>query len=142
MARAMEPLSPSRHPFQIFIMVLCALVGIPVLFGDATPGSISETLPHGFRQAWALLLSIGATVTLIGGAWRNRVTGLLIEQVGLVSAGGATLVYGAALLTTAGKTGYVAAAQIGAFGGACLWRWWQIQRQLRTAHKIEEEHDA
>lgn len=142
MPERVKVLESSRHPFQIFTLWLCVAVGVPLLLGKVEANSINATMAPGARTIWASLLAGGAVIALLGMIWRNRATGLVIEQVGLVATGGATLVYAAAILASVGKGGAVATINLFSFGAAALWRWWQIQRQLIDARKLQERADA
>lgn len=128
----------SRHPFELFTLILCVAVGVPALVADARPGSINEALPHWAVDVWGAGLAGGAIVALVGIGWSNRVTGLILEQVGLVAVGCATLVYAAGALVTVGVTALVPAGIVAAFGLSCLWRWLQIQRDLNRVRKAVE----
>lgn len=135
--RADAPLS-SRHPFEIFTLVLCILVGVPLIFGDATPGSVADVLPTWAENFWGVGLGLGATVGLAGVAWPERYTGILIEQVGLVILGVAILLYAAMGLISLGSNFLVPGAIVTAFGGSCLWRWVQLQGIVKDAQRIVE----
>lgn len=133
-------LSPSRHPFQLFILLLCLVNGLPVLLGESRPpGSLESALPVPFVYGWALFLTVGSAVALVGTAWRNRFVGVLIEQVGLVGVGLAAVLYGGVLEVVASQQGGgVSASIVLGFGLACLWRWWQLQKYVKAVVALVE----
>src|SRR5918996_793715 len=97
-----DPLEASRHPFEVYMLVLAAISGAPLLFGKPNSCSIEETLPPLLVTAWGGMLVVGSLLALLGLYWRGRSsTALLMERAGLVGVGGAAVVYAAAL-TTAG----------------------------------------
>lgn len=140
----------TRHPFEVFLLVLSIVSGLPVMLGNVTPGSVAEALSPWAQKAWGAGLTVGAVVCLLGvlmtrpnpRAVTVSVTGMVIEQVGLVMVGGACLVYAAALVGYVGRGAGVSAAIVLAYGASCLWRWHQIQRLLlleRDLRKRDEE---
>lgn len=121
-----------RHPFEVFLLALCVVSGLSLLLGSPPPGSINSTLDPLARNAWALMLAGGSIAALIGGSLPG---GIFVEQVGLVAVGSGTLVYAVAIVATAGAQGLFAAGITLAFGAACCWRWWQLQRLIREARR-------
>jgi len=127
-----------RNPFEVYLLIACVLAGVLLLFTPATPATMAATLSPVLVDLWSAMLSVGGFVALSGIVWRNRVTGVALEQVGLVSTGAASVVYAAAIFVVNPVAGYVAASLIGAFGLACLVRWKQLRDLLRAAqHEIE-----
>jgi len=78
------------------------------------------------------MLTGGSIAALAGMSWPG---GIFLEQIGLVAVGGGTLVYSTAIVATAGAQAFFPAAITLAFGLACLWRWWQLQRTIREAKR-------
>ena len=138
----------SRHPDEIFLLLLCMFAGAGLVFGDApAPDSVEASLPPWAVVGWGIGLLVGPLVTLLGILWqRDRHDGILIEQVGQVITGGSALVYAAILLVALWPAGFVAGCIILAFGGARFWRWWQLQKVIDdavrqvTAHEEGERH--
>lgn len=127
-------LTPARHPFQLFILVMCVVSGMPTLLGEApTPDSLEASSPLWFVYAWAATLTVGAIVTLVGMVWTNRFVGVLIEQVGLVAVGSAAVLYGVVVFLRGFEAGAAfPASVIVGFGVSCLWRWKQLQRYVKS----------
>ena len=129
----------SRHPFEIFALVACAMSGTSLLLGGVVPGSINALLPLPAVIAWGIALAFGSAAALTGIVLKNRLLGLLLEQVGLVAVGGAACLYAATILLYTGGAGLAASLVVGAFGVSCLWRWVQIHRLIKLAQHIGEK---
>lgn len=128
-------LSPSRHPFQLFILVLCFITGLPVILGKMpAPGTLENSLPDILLVGWSWVLVLGSGVAMLGSLWPGKI---LLEQLGLICTGFAAGLYGALVMIIAwDRGGYQAGGIILAFGAACLWRAWQIQRDINRADRI------
>jgi hypothetical protein len=120
-----------RHPFELFLLALSFISGIPALLGAAPePGSIESSLPAWAAVGWSVCLVGGSGLALIGIYWRQRAAGLILEQLGLAFVGVAALVYAVCIVSVIGATGVLSAGIVAAFGAACLVRWRQIQRVI------------
>lgn len=133
-------MTKARHPFEVFTLFLAFVSGLPLLFGEAKPGSIVEALGPVAENIWAGLLSVGAGVALYGVWMRNRVNGILVEQVGLVGIGMALLYYAAVIGVVQGFPGILPIAIIGGFGASCLWRWVQLEKMIREARRLADQN--
>lgn len=128
-----------RHPFELFTLYLCALVGLPTVLGlTPRPGSIDAELPGVVAFTWSLVLALGATGALAGIYWRNRVAGLLTEQFCLVAVGSAALVYVTCALVAVGESAGYPAAMIAGFGLSALWRAVQLQSVINEVHTVQQ----
>lgn len=130
---ARDPLAaipPSRHPFQFWVMFGLILSGASNFF---IPGS--EVLRQGLdpfsHKVWAGTLMIGAIVTLISAWWKDRITGLLLERIGLVSIGISCPVYAAIVLTQVPGIA-TSAIVMATVGIASIWRAVHVTRELRV----------
>lgn len=129
-----DPLRSGRHPFQIYLLALCIVSAVPLIFGRFTAGSIEETLPEWLVVSWGLMLFGGAAAGLIGSYWRgDYADGLTIERVGLAAVGSAAAVYSVVIVATGGIPRLLAAAIILGFGLCCLRRARDIGRIIRAA---------
>ncbi len=135
----------SRHPDELFLLFLCLISGITIVFGDApAPGTIEAALPGWAATVWGIALLLGPLTTLIGIFWPHRLRktdGLIVEQVGQMVTGVTAIFYAVILTLAAWPAAVVAGAITLAFGLARLWRWWQIQRILTDLHR-EVGHGA
>src|SRR4051794_14835141 len=101
-------------PRAIFILSLCVVAGIPLALGGGKPQSIEALMPAWVVVVWGFNLVAGAVTTLIGMGLRTA-TGILLEQVGSVWVGAATVFYGTAIVLVGG--------QAAAFGAAIVFGW-------------------
>jgi hypothetical protein len=133
-----EIFSHSRHPFQVFILSLCVISGVPIVIGlKPPPGSLQEFVPPLILEVWGFCLVIGALMGLIGAAWRDRGNGLIVEQLGLTLVGLACCFYAVILgYYTLDRGGLFSAAITLGFGLSCLVRAWQIQQYLKRVHRV------
>jgi hypothetical protein len=131
-------------PRALFILVLCVAVGLPLIFADATPGTIASKLDAAWQIVWGVMLSGGSLLTLMG-AVRQSVNGVILEQVGSVALGFACVIYAAAIWATVQWDGSVPIGIVLGFGLASLWRWGQLQAYLnnteRQAQQFREESE-
>ena len=128
-----------RHPFEIYLLTWAFLVSLPGALGfDALPSSVGAQMPHLAARLWAVSLTVGALVALVGLAWRRppfplvSVTGLLLERIGLFIVGYAAAFYSVAVLFYVGAQGLVPAGIVLGFGLACAAQALKIGRILAT----------
>lgn len=121
-------------PRALFVLALCVVVGFPLIFANATPGTIAAQLPLPWVIGWGIMLSGGSLLTLIG-ALKQTPNGVIAEQIGSVSLGVACLIYGGAIWAAVQWAGSVPMGIVFGFGLASLWRWGQLQSYL---HKVEQ----
>jgi hypothetical protein len=128
-------------PRAVFMLALCVVVGVPLIFAGATPGTIASQLDHAWVIAWGIMLSGGSLLSLIGSS-RQSVNGVIAEQIGSVALGVACAIYAGAIIAAVHWAGAVPAAMVIGLGGASFWRWGQLQAYLhdseRLAQKIRE----
>jgi hypothetical protein len=132
----------SSNEFELFVAVLCTVVGLPLAVGVApSPNSIAAALPNWTLFFWGLSLSLGGLCTVIGILIRYTkpqqfVTGLLTEKAGMYMLGSASSVLCLAIGVFAGAVGMLSAGIFGALALACVTR-------IRTINKeasIVKEH--
>lgn len=132
-----------RHPFELFTLYLAFLVALPTVLGVlAEPGSIREIMPAWMSWGWSAILLVGSATAIAGIYWRERVTGLILEQLGLAGTGLGAFAYTIAVLYVAGDDGAFAAAFCLGFAVACTRRYFQIQQTLDAAHAIQLYREA
>jgi hypothetical protein len=128
-----------RHPFELYILYLAFLTGLPVLIGLAPrPGSINAVMPAWMAFGWSAGLVGGALVTLLGVYWKERATGLIAEQLGLALVGVMSLAYSICVLYVAGMNSAIPAAIIAGFGISCIRRYFQLQEVIDAVHEAEK----
>lgn len=132
-------------PRAIFVLALCALAGIPLIFANAAPGTIESQLDHWMVIAWGLSLAVGSATCLFG-MFRQTVNGILAEQIGSICVGVSAIFYGATVLLVVGVTASFPAAITIGWGISCFWRWGQLQALLNEAERavqaVKHERDA
>jgi len=129
----------SRHPHEVVLLGACLLTALPILAGvTPAPGSVTAAMNHESTLAWAGGIAVGALIAFAGILWprpscptKLTVTGLLLEQVGLVISGMACLLYVAALLWVIGWAGLFPCALPTGFAVANFILARRIQRLLR-----------
>jgi hypothetical protein len=144
MARRSFKTPAARYPADpraVFILVMCVVSGVPLVQGHATPGSVNSQLNPYQVVVWGALLVFGALVTLIG-TFNQRVTGIILEQIGSVAVGFACLIYAAAIAAQIGVLGTVPALIVLGFGLACFWRWGQLQSLMHHAEQQASRNAA
>jgi uncharacterized membrane protein YesL len=82
---------------------------------------------------WAGLLTFGSGLSLVGAFWHERVTSLLLTQIGMISLGVSTVMYAVAVLINVGMGGLMPATIALWFAIATFRRWLQIQREFDAA---------
>jgi hypothetical protein len=110
--RPIRPLDSSRNSFELYLLFLGLITGAPLLWGAPPPMSAAALLNPVQLKVWAFLLVGGCAVALVGvwwtwWAWLARfspgirpslATGLLLEQVGMVSVSVGTLIFAYAIV--------------------------------------------
>lgn len=127
----------SRHPFEIFALGLALLVGTGATLLEARPGSVEAELAWWIRDLWGYLLLFGGAMAITGISWRDRVTGLILEQIGLTALAGGCVLYSWAVVAATGFGGLWASGAVILFAWAAMRQWWRIEKALRNAGKRE-----
>lgn len=130
----------SRHPFQLFMLIVTFIYSLPGLaFSAVRPGSVEATVGPIGTIVWSVGLCLGTGCALLGifGYRRNRATGLSLEEFGCLVAGAATLFYAAVVLWALGLTAFFPAIVMVGYGSACVVRSAQLHRLLgRTVREL------
>lgn len=125
-------------PRALFVLVMCVVVGLPLVFANASPNTIASQLDPVLQVAWGIMLSGGSLLTLAG-AMRQTATGVIVEQIGSIALGVACLLYAGAIWVSVQWVGSVPIAIVSGFGLASLWRWGQLQAYLHQTEKIASQ---
>ena len=129
----------TRHPHEVVLLGACLVTALPILAGVAPPpGSVTAAMTHASTLTWAGGIAVGALIAFAGIFWprpkcptKLTVTGLLLEQVGLVISGVSCLFYVAAVLWVIGWAGLFPCALPAGFAVANFILARRIQRLLR-----------
>lgn len=125
-------------PRAIFLLGMCVVSGVPLIFANATPNSIADQLEHDWQViTWGIGLTGGALLTLIG-ALRQSVNGVIAEQIGSIALGFACLIFAVAIWDALHWKGSVVMLFVLGFGIASLWRWGQLQAYLNAVEEIAQ----
>jgi hypothetical protein len=127
-------------PRAIFILALSVFSGLVSLAVEQGPGTLEALLPYWGVTLWGAILCVGSAVTLIGLAMQS-VNGIIIEQIGSVAVGAATLFYSALAIWIVGLPAVQAVGLILGWGLSCFVRWIQLQLLLvkMNHEKIEAQ---
>ncbi len=133
-AELVDPLAASRHPFEVYLLALSGVSGVPLLLGEPNSGTIEAELPKMVVNLWGAMLLLGSTLALIGLFWRGgrAASGLLMERTGLVGVGGASIVYAATALVSVGLDAAFSGCITAGFGAACFTQARRIGLRIRA----------
>lgn len=127
-----------RHPFELFTLYLAVLVALPTVLGlIPEPGSIRALMLAWMSWGWSAILLVGSAVAIAGVYWKERVTGLILEQLGLAGVGVGAAAYAVAVVYVVGTDGLFAAAFCVGFAVACVRRYFHIQQTLDATHEVQ-----
>lgn len=126
----------SRNPFQVFSMCLCVIVGTVAVTTGFRPDSIQQILPWWYEDAWGWLILAAGVAGIVGIVWPKRVTGVVIEQLALVTLGGAMATYMVAAWLAFGLQALFLIAFTLTLSVACFRRWYELERALRAAGEV------
>ena len=125
-------------PRALFLLGMCVVSGVPLVFADATPQSILAQMDTPWIVAWGVMLAGGGLLTLVG-TLRQTVDGVIAEQVGSVSLGFACFIFAGAIYGYVRWTGGVVMLLVLGLGIACIWRWGQLQAYLRAVEDLAQQ---
>lgn len=129
-----RPIGPV-NPFEVAVLGIGVTTSSSVLFGWASPTSISSQLSSGFLTAWAGLLLAGSLLALVGLLWwGDWVTGIEIKRPGLVMFAFACAAYSFAAVGL-GSRGMAVAITNGAFALVAVYRVVQVTRGIRALRR-------
>lgn len=113
-------------PFEVYLLALCVLSSFSILAGVAPDAnSIEALLPGYLRFSWAIGLSIGASVTIIGSLLKIPP----ITRIGCTLLAPTATAYGFIIIYSSGgfdSPGIVSGILVVAFGAAAAVRAVQI----------------
>jgi hypothetical protein len=128
-----------RHPFEVYMLGWAFIATAPSALG-LTPLSVTvqETSGPVAGRMWAVGLTVGSLIALIGLAWHRpakgklSVTGLVLEQIGLVTVASATIFYSAAAFIRSGTSALPIIGVVLGVGTASAVQAWKVQRVLKA----------
>lgn len=128
-------------PRAVFILMLSVFVGITALAVETAPDTLEALLPPWGVTVWDTLLMVGSAITLIGMA-RHTENGVILEQIGSVTVGVATIFYAVLSIKVIGTKDLESVGIVLAWGIACLIRWVQLQMLLRQEYRRKIHHEV
>lgn len=121
-----------RDPFEVMFSASLTLSALVQLLFGAAPGSLIDLLPQWALLVWVLLVLVGGVATLAGVFWRDRITGLFIESIGLSSTAFGLGTYALAInAVSVDGRGNFAAALTFMLAVAFAWKYIQVRGILR-----------
>lgn len=129
----------NRNPFQVYLLAFALISSVPAAFGFTDPPpTVRNAIGMGAGRVWVVLLVIGSLVAIVGVIWPRHgilvsVNGLLLEQVGLVIVGCATVFYTSVALAAGGWSTLPPLVTLLGFGAASFVQAWRIQRVIRSS---------
>lgn len=128
---------PGKSPDEIFLMALCVVTALPIFFGVAPPpGSINSLLPNLVVTIWSAVLVVGAGTVLVSFTFKDRVTGMIVEQFGSMCLGVAATIYGVGIFLTSYDEGGAFSSAI--ILGFALARFAQFRSYQKTLNKVSK----
>lgn len=140
---AKDPLSaipPSRHPFQFWVLFALFVSGAANFF---TPGSVvlREGLDPFFHKLWAVTLMISTLLGLISAFLSDRISGLLVERIALLTMGLSCPAYAIVVGIQMGvQFAFVSIVIMFSIGIAGVWRAVHVSRELRILRHFVTRH--
>lgn len=128
-------------PRALFVLLMCVVSGVPLVFANATPQSILAQMDDVTIVAWGVMLTGGSLLTLTG-MLRQTVNGVIIEQIGSVALGFACVIFACAIWGYVQWRGSVTMFLVFGLGVASLWRYGQLAAYLRGAEQAAQEIKA
>lgn len=128
-----------RLPFQIYLLVLVTLAGIPMIFGVST-SAIIEQMGKPESNIWGAFLFIGGASNLIGLYWpKNTITGMFIERSGLIALGGAALIWSVLVVWRLHLAGAFSATLTFGLFLACLAQYKFVNKQIKSIIRVTDD---
>lgn len=127
-----DPLGYPRHGLVVYLLLLCTLSGIRLLFGAPAAGSIEEALDRQVVIGWATLLTLGAGCALAGMFWPGDVrTGLLVKRLGYAALTFAATIYALVIFATFAREALLIGGILLGFAYACFHTWRRVNQRIR-----------
>jgi hypothetical membrane protein len=126
-----DPLGYPRHGLVVYLLALCVLSGVTLLFGRPAAGSLEAALDRQIVVGWALLLTLGAVFALVGIFWPGDVrTGLVTKRLGYAGLTFAATIYALVIIGTfRGEAMLIGGILLG-FAYACFHTWRRINQRI------------
>ncbi len=121
---------------QVFVAVLIAVSGMPILLGGPQPGSLSESLPTLLVYVWAGVMVGGGALVVAAAAVRNPETALYFELAADAPLAIMLSTYAVGTLVAAGLHAAVAASLSLGLAAAFAARAVKVYRTIRELRTV------
>lgn len=125
-------------PRALFVLFMCVVSGLPLVFANATPRSILAQMDDIAIVAWGIMLTGGSLLTLVG-MMRQTVNGVIAEQVGSVALGFACVIFAFAIYGYVRWEGAVTMLLVFGLGISCWWRFGQLVAYLNGIERLAQD---
>lgn len=132
-----------RHPIVLGLLVGLWVIALYSLVYDPPSRNLDLAFDYPQRAVWSAQVLVASSTTLAGLAVRDRLSGLLIERVGLgmLVVGLGTYLYILVTVSSWHAAGIIIGVVAGAIGGAVA-RVVQIHNELRAVRGVQAVLDA
>jgi hypothetical protein len=131
-----DPIGYPRHGLVVFLLALCVMSGLGLLFGEPAAGSLEAALDHQVVVGWAILLTLGSTSALLGMFWQGDVrTGLVAKRLGYAALTFASLIYAIVIIGTFGREATLIGGILLGFAYACFHTWRRVNQRINEILK-------
>lgn len=120
-----------RHPFEFLALFGSVVIGLCSALNILWPPEISDALPTQFKVVWGVAFALGSGVALIGTRKRDRQSGILLEQIGLIILLATCWTFAAVLLVTLPVQYFPIVFLFATLGVACLMQWVRLEVFVR-----------
>lgn len=121
-----------KDPFEVAITATLLISAIIQLAFGTPPDSLASLLPVWAQIIWLVIIVISGAAVLAGVLWKELITGMFIESVGLSGMAMSLVTYGLAILVRNGFAPgtLVSVTSIMVVGIAYWWKRIQLRRVL------------
>jgi hypothetical protein len=116
------------------MLALSVFGGIGALALNAAPGTLDAILPVWAIVLWGGSLTLGSAMALFGMLFQT-LNGIVVEQVGSVMVGAATIFYSVIAFYIVGFSAIQVVGLVLAWGLACFVRWGQLQALIAASYR-------
>jgi hypothetical protein len=134
-----------RYPYEVFLLIWCFLVAAPAALGMETSGAAAQAMSPLEVRLWSISLAVGAAVALTGIFWsrgnaKSQMTGLTLEQVGLIIVGFGAAVYGVVIMKVTGATATFALGIVWGFSTASFAQAFMLYKAMKRSVSAQKTY--
>ena len=133
--------TPRKSPFQVYLLALITLSGIPIAIG-LSDNAITREMGEPYSTIWGFFLFIGGLLGIVGLYWpKDLFTGILIERSSLVALGGSSLIWAVLVVWRVQLNGLFSASLTFGLFLACLAQFRYLNRQVNKVMKAVKDDE-